>query len=220
MRYGVVLSGIEADVHTLIELACEAESAGWDGVFLWDMILGMDVWVVFAAMAMRTERLHFGTLLTPPSRRRPWKLANEAATLAHLSGGRFILSVGLGAAGPDHPNSEFNKVGEETERKVRVKLMDEALDILTGLWSGKPFRYDGEHYPLQEVTYPLPPKQRIPIWVVGAWPREKSMQRVIRYDGVLPEGIREDGTRFNPSYDDIRDMKRYIDERRPGNSGE
>ena len=57
-------------------------------------------------------------------------------------------------------------------------LLDEGLDILTGLWQGQPFSYQGKHYQVQPTDFlpPPPPLQqpRIPIWVVGAWPKPKS----------------------------------------------
>ena len=55
---------------------------------------GVDAWVSLTAAAMRTERIRLGTMLSPVSRMRPWKLASETATLDDLSGGRVILSVG------------------------------------------------------------------------------------------------------------------------------
>ncbi len=114
---------------------------------------------------MRTERVRFGTMLTPLSRRRPWKVASEVVTLDHLSNGRVILPVGLGAVGPEDPNNWFAQVGEETDRKIRAKMLDESLDILDGLWSGQPFSYDGEHYHVQNVTFSPTPVQspRVPI---------------------------------------------------------
>ena len=80
MRYGFVVP--KGDPHTVADLAREAEEAGWDGVFYWDGIwVGemetYDPWVVMAAMAMRTEQIHLGAMLTPPARRRPWKLARD-----------------------------------------------------------------------------------------------------------------------------------------------
>ncbi|HEY5003904.1 MAG TPA: LLM class flavin-dependent oxidoreductase, partial [Ktedonobacteraceae bacterium] len=81
MKYGFVIPGGEA--HEIVEMAQEAEAAGWDGVFYWDgiMIEGagpmFDPWAILAAMAMRTERVRIGAVLTPLSRRRPWKLARE-----------------------------------------------------------------------------------------------------------------------------------------------
>jgi len=142
-----------------------------------------DPWVVMAAMAMLTEGVRIGAVLTPPARRRPWKLAREAVALDHLSGGRLVLPVGLGAL----DDGGFSKVGEPTDRKVRAKLLDESLEILTGLWSEEPFSYEGEHYQLEGMTFRPPPVQRprIPIWVVGAWASRKSMGRALRHVGVL-----------------------------------
>lgn len=164
MRYGVTLP-YEEDVRTIVDLGQEAEAAGWDGVFVWDGIDHNDPWITLAAIAARTERVRLGTMLTPLTRRRPWKVAQETATLDHLSNGRVVLPVGLGA-----PDTGFAKYGEETDRKLRAQRLDEGLDILDGLWSGQPFSYHGEHYQLQDVTFAPTPMQspRIPIWVVGA----------------------------------------------------
>jgi hypothetical protein len=210
MQYGLTLP-TTVDARTLAELAHEAEEVGWDGVFYWDVIFGNDPWVALAAVAMRTERVRIGTMLTPVSRRRPWKLAGETVALDHLSNGRLILPVGLGA-----PDTGFDKVGEETDRKVRAKMLDEGLDVLTGLWSGQPFSYSGEHYHIQDVTFSPTPLQspRIPIWVVGAWPRMKSMRRVLRYDGVLPMKMNDDGSFAEMTPADIQAMKTFIDEQR------
>ncbi len=61
---------------------------------------------------------------------------------------------------------------------------------MTGLWRGQPFNYTGKHYRVRETTFmpPPPPVQspHIPIRVVGLWPSQKSMERVLRYDGLLP----------------------------------
>jgi hypothetical protein len=96
--------------------------------------------------------------------------------------------------------------------KVRAKLLDESLDILNGLWSGERFSYSGEHYHVQDMLLLPPPVQspRIPIWVVGAWPRNKSMQRVLRWDGILPQ--KTDGTPMTPA--DIQAIKAFVDEHR------
>jgi alkanesulfonate monooxygenase SsuD/methylene tetrahydromethanopterin reductase-like flavin-dependent oxidoreductase (luciferase family) len=90
----------------MAELAAEAEQAGWDGVFLEDYtgyqgkpgVHTYDPWVTMAAMAVATSRLRLATTVTPLPRRRPWKLASEAATLDHLSGGRVILGVARGTS--------------------------------------------------------------------------------------------------------------------------
>jgi hypothetical protein len=169
--------------------------------------------VALTAAAMRTERIRLGTLLTPLSRMRPWKLASETATLDRLSNGRVILSVGLGAL-----DTGFTEFGEVTDRKTRAELLDEGLDILTGLWRGQPFNYEGKHYQVREARFqpPPPPVQqpRIPIWVVGAWPRMTSMRRVLRYDGLLPQKMQADGRHTEIAPEDVRLMKAYVDEHR------
>ncbi len=190
MRYGLIIT--TGDPRTVADLAAAGEAAGWDGIFYWDGIaLGpmdtYDPWAVMAAMAMRTERVRLGAIITPPSRRRPWKLARETMTIDRLSGGRLVLPVGLGAL----DDGAFGNVGEPTDARTRAELLDESLDILEGLWSGEPFGYQGRHFRFEPMTFlPRPIQQpRIPIWVVGAWPSERSMQRVLRYDGIVTQSV-------------------------------
>jgi alkanesulfonate monooxygenase SsuD/methylene tetrahydromethanopterin reductase-like flavin-dependent oxidoreductase (luciferase family) len=211
MRYGYVYPGGEA--RDAAEHARAAEDAGWDGFFVWDPVWGVDAWVTLAAAAMCTERIRLGTMITPVSRRRPWTLAGQAATLDRLSGGRAILAVGLGAI-----DTGFVQFGEVTERKTRAELLDEGLEIITGLWRGQPFNFDGAHYHVKETTFmpPPPPLQapRIPIWVVGAWPRPKSMARVARYDGWLPAVMKTNGAFGKVRPDDVRAGRDYIEAHR------
>lgn len=207
MRYGFVLPS--GDARAVAELARDAEAAGWDGLFVWDPVWGVDSWVALAAAAMVTEGIRLGTLLTPVSRRRPWKLASETATLDRLSNGRVILSVGLGAV-----DTGFTAFGEETDRKVRAELLDEGLDILTGLWRGQPFSYAGKHYTVQETTFAPPPppvkQPRIPIWVAGAWHRRKSLHRALRYDGLLPNVFDAAGQIRAATPTDVHAMHSYV----------
>ncbi|MCI0520456.1 MAG: LLM class flavin-dependent oxidoreductase [Chloroflexi bacterium] len=217
MKFGFVLPS--GDARAAADLARQAEEAGWDGFFVWEPVWGVDAWVALTAAAMVTERIRLGTMLTPISRMRPWKLASETATLDRLSGGRVILSVGLGA-----PSSGFAMFGEEIDRKRRAELMDEGLEIITRLWRGEPFDYEGRHYQVHVRSFehglppaPLPVQQpRIPIWIVGAWPREKSMQRALRYDGLLPNVMGADGqVRMSPPLpEEIAAMHAYIQARR------
>ncbi len=194
MRFGI---NVEiGEPRKLAELAAEAEKAGWDGIFIADGVSietkdfpafpMFDPWVTLAAMAMRTERIRLGTMITPLPRRRPWKLAREVATLDHLSNGRAILAVGLGAAEHD---AGFYKVGEAMDLRVRAQRLDEGLQIIAGLWTGKPFSFDGQHYHVQSMTMlPVPvQKPRVPLWVVGVWQKEKSLRRALQYDGIIPQ---------------------------------
>ena len=211
MKFGFVLP--QGDARTAADYAREAEAAGWDGFFVWEPVWGVDAWVSLTAAAMQTGRIRLGTMLSPLSRMRPWKLASETTTLDCLSKGRVILSVGLGAI-----DTGFEAFGEVIDRKVRAELVDEGLEILTGLWKGQPFTFDGKHYHIKETSFmpPPPPVQtpRIPIWVVGAWPHPKSMRRAIKYDGLLPNKLNANGVFEKPTPADIREMKAWIEARR------
>jgi len=189
MKYGINVPNFGDYFHprTLSELARDAEDSGWDGFFIWDHIVGdvsfADPTVALAAIALNTDRIRLGTMVTPLPRRRPWKIARETVSLDHLSEGRLILGVGLG-----YPPSEFEAFGENGEAKTRAGKLDEGLKVLTGLWTGEPFSYKGEHYQVDEVTFLPKPFQspRIPIWTACFWPNRKPLLRAARYEGVVP----------------------------------
>ena len=138
VRRGLYLAPFDelADPRVLIELAMQAESSGWDGLFLWDHIVWhapvravADPWVALSAIAARTERLRLGPLVTPLSRRRVQKLARETVTLDHLSAGRLTLGVGLGSSDPD----ELVPFGDVVEPRERARLLDHGLSRLAEL---------------------------------------------------------------------------------------
>jgi len=194
VRAGIVINAGDAREQT--ELAGRAETAGWDGVFTWDGVaIGdtetYDPWVLLGAMAVTTLRVTLGAIVFAPTRRRPWKLAREAATVDRLSGGRLVLPVGLGAL----DDRAFGNVGEATGVRDRAAILDETLAILDGLWSGEPFGFQGEHYRFDPMTFRPRPVQRprIPIWVVGVAAGERSLARAARWDGlVLQTGDADD----------------------------
>ena len=183
MQFGAVVPG--GSPREQVELAVVAERQGWDGVFVFEAAYGHDAWSVLAAMAERTERVRLGTMLTPLPWRRPWKLASQVATLDHLSLGRAILAVGLGAL-----ETGWGGPPDEHDRRARAELLDEGIDLIAALWDGG-LSYEGSrlHFDLRDGPIePFRPVQvpRPPIWVVGAWPRERSMTRVLRGDGLVP----------------------------------
>jgi alkanesulfonate monooxygenase SsuD/methylene tetrahydromethanopterin reductase-like flavin-dependent oxidoreductase (luciferase family) len=212
MKNGFVLPF--GDARLAADMAQLAERHGWDGFFVWEPVWGNDAWVMLTAAAMVTTRIRLGTMLTPLSRMRPWKLASEAATLDNLSGGRVILSVGLGAT-----DTGWEAFGEVTDRKTRAELLDEGLEIVTGLWRGQPFAYEGKHYHVQptEFMVPDPPVQtpRVPIWVVGAWPYPKSLARALKYDGILPSMFDADGKAMQANPQTLREIAAFIAAHRP-----
>jgi alkanesulfonate monooxygenase SsuD/methylene tetrahydromethanopterin reductase-like flavin-dependent oxidoreductase (luciferase family) len=176
----------------LVELALRAEANGWDGVFFWDHIRFFptvpvalaDPWVLLGAVAQATSTVRLGTLVTPVARRRPQKLLKELVTLDHLSGGRAVLGVGLGA--PD--KEDFGDFGDEVDPRTRAELLDESLTILDGFMRGGAFSHPGPRLPIAEtVLAPVPHQRpRVPIWVAGIWPARRPFRRAARWDGIVP----------------------------------
>ena len=222
MKYAIHVPnfGTYSDPRALAGLAHEAEDSGWDGFFLWDHVMWRwpgqaryepsgDTWTLLTAIAASTERMTLGPLITPLPRRRPWTVARQAATLDHFSGGRLVLGAGIGGDW----FGDYSAFGEPAENKEHGEMLDEALAIIAGLWSGEPFSFSGTHYQVKDaVLVPRPLQQpRIPIWVSGLWPHKKPFRRAAQWDGVAAEAPGELGS-LKPQ--DIVDLRAYIREQR------
>jgi alkanesulfonate monooxygenase SsuD/methylene tetrahydromethanopterin reductase-like flavin-dependent oxidoreductase (luciferase family) len=191
VRYGLGVpnGGDFADPRRLAELAHDAETAGWDGFFLWDHVIRrqpwqpmVDPWVSLAAVATATERVVLGPMVTPLARRRVSVVARQSVTLDRLSGGRLRLGVGLGA-----PADEFTRFGEDADPKRRAAILDESLEALGRLWSGEEVSFRGAHVVVDGVRFrPTPVNGAIPVWVAGTWPGGAPFRRAARFDGVWP----------------------------------
>lgn len=191
MLYGLDIptAGTYAHPQTLADLAADAEAAGWDGFFLWDILFAqdqmtvpvVDPWIALAAIAARTRRIKIGAMLTPLPRRHPWQVARQTVALDHLSQGRLIFGAGLGYQALD-----FETFGEEYDAKARAEKLDEGLAVLQGLWTGEAFSFAGTHYQINAARFLPRPLQspRIPVWLSGGWPRRKPFRRAAQWDGV------------------------------------
>jgi alkanesulfonate monooxygenase SsuD/methylene tetrahydromethanopterin reductase-like flavin-dependent oxidoreductase (luciferase family) len=187
-----------ADPRLVADLAVAAEQAGWDGVFIWDHVRYSapvaaiaDPWICCAAIAVRTERVRFGPMVTPLPRRRPHVVARQAASLDLLSGGRLVLGFGSG----DDWLGEMSRFGDEADARTRGDMLDEGLDVVTGLLSGRLVEHLGRHYRAEDVRFQPAPERPIPIWIAGRYGKQKPLQRAARYDGAFvisfpgPEGV-------------------------------
>jgi len=191
IRYGldVATTGEWADPNVLVELAVAAEEAGWDGFFVWDILLPegdettpvADPWIALAAIAARTQRLRIGALVTPLPRRQPWTVAKQVATLDVLSGGRVIFGAGIGWKA-----DEFTRFGRPAEAATRAEMLEEALQIVDAAWRGDQVSLRGAHYTVDEVRlHPLPiQRPGPPVWLAAGWPHRRPLRRAARGDGV------------------------------------
>jgi alkanesulfonate monooxygenase SsuD/methylene tetrahydromethanopterin reductase-like flavin-dependent oxidoreductase (luciferase family) len=184
-----------ADPAIVARLAAEAEEAGWHGFFIWDHVRWRepvqavaDTQMTLAAVAIATERIRLGPMVTPLARRRPVKVARETATLDRLSGGRLTLGAGLGS---DEFGSEYTITGEEVDDRRRAQMLDEALGILRDAWSGEPVHHRGEHYTVDGMRFLPRPVQRpgVPVWIAGFYGKPRPLRRATRHDGFFPVNL-------------------------------
>lgn len=195
MRHAIFVPnfGVFSDPALVSDLARRSEAAGFDGWFLWDHVVhregnepAADPWITLAAVATSTSRIRLGPLVTPLPRRRPWNVARQATTLDHLSGGRVVLGVGIGAL----RTPEFAGFGEEEDLATRGSMLDEGLELMEALWSGEEVHHEGAHYKVDGVQFrPTPLQRPLPVWVAAVWPNKKPLRRAARWQGVVPLGL-------------------------------
>jgi alkanesulfonate monooxygenase SsuD/methylene tetrahydromethanopterin reductase-like flavin-dependent oxidoreductase (luciferase family) len=203
MKYGLQVvqawspkNGVKNVSKFLMNMAKEAEDAGWDGFFLWDHLYFTwspvaipDSWSILSAAAARTDKIYLGTNVTAVTRRRPQVLAKQLVTIDQISDGRVILGAGLGGSGHQSgPGEDFTSFGEPADYKTLAKIADEALEVIIGLWSGEPLYFDGQFFKVNQVSFQPTPiqKPRIPIWI-GAI-KDQALRRAARYDGWVTGG--------------------------------
>ena len=139
-----------------------AEAAGFSAVWCWDHFISrgkrktdpvLECWTTLTAAAAATERLRVGSFVTNVMNRHPALLARMVATLADQSGGRIELGIGVGGYAP-----ELKAYGIPFPPPAeRVKVLEEAVEVLRLLWTGGPVDYDGRFFQLREAwAHPLP----------------------------------------------------------------
>ena len=219
LHYGLYLPnfGKISQAKAYAKLALDAERDGWDGFFLWDHLIEWDrripitdSFIALAAIAANTSHIRIGTTVTPLPRLQPWIVARQVASLDQLSDGRMTLGVGLG----EEETTDYERFGMPSEKNVLAGKLDEALDIITGLWKGKSFSYEGKYYQILKKTAFIPtPKQRprVPVWLGGFWPNKGPFRRAAKWDGVIPLRL---GHPIRPTPQDLRDILAFIAKRR------
>lgn len=180
-REAVIYGDRTGDPRPLVELAVAAEEAGFDSVWAGDSLLARpraEPLALLAAVAARTTRVELGTAVLLASMRNPEQLAQAAATVDAVSGGRLILGIG---AGPDTPGvrSDFALVGADFPRRSSRAFA--AAERVRSLWRG-----DGDDGEGGDQMFPLPGRfGGPPIWYGGSGP--KALQRTGHsLDGWFP----------------------------------
>jgi F420-dependent oxidoreductase-like protein len=161
----------------VLAIALDAERAGFTRVWLSDHLFldpsavntdCLEAWTLLAALAMRTERIRIGPMVTAQSYRNPALLAKVAAGVDVMSKGR--LDFGLGAGWKE---VEYRAYGYEfPDAPTRVTQMIETLEICTRMWKDERATYGGKHYRIADaLCSPKPTQKPLPIWIGGSKPR-------------------------------------------------
>jgi len=165
--------------ETLVEHAVIAERAGFDGLVVsehfhpWvdDHAASGFAFATIGAMAHATERVRIATgVTTPLFRYHPGVVAQAAATLDRLSGGRFDLGVGTGENINEGPLGYVFPAYAE-----RAARMGEALEIMRRLLDGEKLTFRGEHYTTDRARLYSPPIGRVPIWLAAGGPKSAAL---------------------------------------------
>lgn len=188
MRFSI-WPGTNRPWEEIVDLTSHCESTGWDGVYIADHFMPngpgttpldgdmLECWTVVSALAAAVPRLRLGTLVTSVTYRHPAVLANIAAAVDRISGGRLLLGIGAGWQENEHAAYGID-LGTVKERLDRF---EEACEALTGLLREKRTTFAGEHYNLSDApNQPLPVQAKLPI-LIGGGGEKRTMKIAARY---------------------------------------
>ncbi len=208
MRFGLDVAQQRMSWDELVGRVRLAEELGFDGVWGFDHFQPMygegpgetfEGMTTLAALAGETSRIRLGLLVTGVTYRHPSLLAAQALTIDHASHGRLELS--LGAAWFEKEHDELGIPFPATAE--RFDLLEDALEIVTRLFTGEVVSYEGRRVSLREALMQPLPVQRPhpPIWIGGTGPR-RTLPLVARYADVwhawgTPNSLRETNTRLD-----------------------
>ena len=186
------------DAEAVLRLATWAEEAGMDSVWVGDSLTAkprLEAMTTLAAIAGRTSRVRLGTAVMLMALRHPVLLAQMAGTVDLISGGRLQLGVGVGGAFNAMQQAEWRNA--QVEQRTRAPRLEEMLQIIKGLGSGKPYSFAGRHFELDEVVMEPTPVQPggVPVYLGVHWhgrgdgqgaQRERQARRAARLaDGII-----------------------------------
>ena len=153
------------------------EQGGLDSIWQTDRIVSrtpiLECMTTLAAIAGRTRRIKFGVNVVSVALREPVLLAKQCATIDVLSGGRLLPGFGIGSP----RGAEWAAMHLDTT--TRGRKTDEALEIISRLWSGEALDYDGRHFKLTKASIaPVPVQPDLPMWIGGS--SEAAIKRTAR----------------------------------------
>jgi F420-dependent oxidoreductase-like protein len=180
-----------ADYATLLRVAKASDDLGFDGFFRSDHYLKMgdvsglpgptDAWVTLGALAVQTERIRLGTLVSPVTFRYPGPLAVAVAQVDQMSGGRAELGIGAGWFDTEHVAYGL----PFPDNASRFSMLEEQLAIITGMWdtpAGQTFSFSGKHYTVTDSpALPKPTQRPAPPVIIGGSGQKRTPRIAAAY---------------------------------------
>ncbi len=148
-----------------------------DHFYTVDQIDSLEPYMLFALAARETERIRFGSLVTPVMFRPPSNVGRLAAQLDVLSGGRFVLGLGVGWNEGEHAayGIDYPSLGERFDR------LDEYIQVMQAMWGAGPASFEGRYYQLRDAdTQPKPPSGRPSVLIAGGG-EKRTLPLVAKY---------------------------------------
>jgi F420-dependent oxidoreductase-like protein len=169
--------------ENLKTIVLESERLGYDSVWLDDHLMYsnwpiLDCWTTLGALSSITSKIRLGTMVSCNQHRNPALLAKIAATLDVLSNGRLEFGIGAGIQEAEHTAYGFGF----PKLRVRVQQMEEALEVVTKLWTQKKANFQGKHYSLKEaICLPKPIQIPYPPITVGGCEEKHTLKVTAKY---------------------------------------
>ncbi len=165
-----------------------ADSLGYYGASLYDLLNApaLECWATLSALAAETRRIRLMPLVLAVLYRFPGLLAKMTATLDVISGGRMELGIGAGGDGRDH--RAYGLPFPETP--CRVEMLEEAVEVIKGLWTAREFSYDGSFYRLDKaICQPRPLQTPRPSVLIGGHGKTHLLRAVARHADMCNMGF-------------------------------
>jgi F420-dependent oxidoreductase-like protein len=206
MKFGISVGPQNTTWAALKQLAVKGDRLGFDSYWVFDHLLPLtgniedpifEAWALMAGLADATSSITLGTMVTCNTLRAPALLAKMAATVDHVSDGRVIVGIGAGYFVAEHEAFGIPL----PPRPVRAAMLDEAVQVLKGLWAGGRFSFAGDYYTIRDAPFaPAPVQPGGPPIMVGGAGEKFTLRTVAKHadhwnlppgsKGITPEVLR------------------------------
>lgn len=209
MRLCLMIEGQEGVTwDDWMALAAATEDSGLEGLFRSDHYLSigsegrssLDAWTTLAGLAVRTERIQLGTMVSPATFRHPAVLAKSVVTVDHISNGRAELGIGAGWYEDEHRAYGF----PFADTKTRMAVLEEQIEIVAKSWREGPFDLRGEHYTIEDLdALPKPVSKPRPNLIVGGSGGPRSIELCARWA--------DEYNTVSPTLDEIKSRRKLLE---------